>query len=268
MTKQHVATFDAVTETVTLGEKTVQLSHPVATCLQLLLSRQGEIVNKEEILSACWADRGIIVSDVSVRQVMFQLRKALQEAGLDAGYLTNVQRRGYTLKAGCILPANLPSPDAHVPESVPEILCPGFVEEASAQNQTRPDDRLYVKRGLTGQRLLSRLQLPAIIMGSLLISCWIYHIRTAELVQPVAYEFVTKAGDAEVYFQRDGEINREIVLSTLQTLISKKYISPSLNRYIYVNQTYSNSIVTLFACRAPLSEPDNRCYSLVAEDRK
>jgi DNA-binding winged helix-turn-helix (wHTH) protein len=268
MTKPPVATFHPGSETVTLGEKTVQLNHPAATCLHLLISRQGEIVNKEDILNACWAERGVIVSDVSVRQVLFQLRKALQEAGLEAGCLANVQRKGYRLAAGSIVISEQRVPEA-APEFLPEIKGPDCTPEervidAPADGHISPLNRQRQRdRGLS-----SRLWAAGLLMGSLITSYWIYTIRTAELIEPVAYDFVTKVGDAEVFFQREGEINREIVLTTLQTLISKKYITPSLNRFIYVNQTYTNSIVTLFACRAPLSEPDNRCYSLVAEDRK
>lgn len=268
MSKPPVAMFYPGSETVTLGEKTVQLNHPAATCLHLLINRQGNIVNKEDILNACWAERGVIVSDVSVRQVMYKLRKALQETGLNAGCLENVQRVGYRLAAGSIVISEQRFPE-DVPEFLHEIKSPDCgsqepVIDEPADGHIRPLNR---QRQRTG-RLSSRLWATGLLMGSLVTSYWIYTIRTAELIEPVAYDFVTKVGDAEVFFQHEGEINREIVLTTLQTLISKKYITPSLNRYIYVNQTYSNSIITLFACRAPLSEPDNRCYSLVAEDRK
>jgi len=268
MSKPPIAMFHPASEAVILGEKTVQLNHQAAACLHLLICRQGEIVKKEDILNACWADRGVIVSEVSVRQVLYQLRKALREAGLDAGCLVNVQRKGYRLTAGCIviaeqlLPENVPESLAGMQGSDCESEKPATYAQADANISLLTDIRK--REG----RLASLLWGTGILMGSLISSYWIYTIRTSELIEPLAYDYVTNAGDAAVFFQREGEINQEIVLTTLQTLIRKKYITPSLNKYIYVNQTYNNSIIILFACRAPLSEPHNRCYSLVAEDRR
>lgn len=79
--------FHPASETVIFGEKTVQRNHQGATCLHLLICRQGEIVNKEDFINACRADCGVIVSEVCVRQVLYQLGKALREAGVEAGYL-------------------------------------------------------------------------------------------------------------------------------------------------------------------------------------
>lgn len=266
MSKLPLATFDPESESLTLGEKTVPLNHMVASCLHLLVLRQGEIVSKEDILKACWSDRGIIVSEASVRQVLFQLRKALNEAGLGASCLSNVQRKGYRLTSGSILLTYkvVPAKDG----ITPEVISPNRSEGRTPPplHTASPGMERKIKRD--DKQLRLRLMKGVIVVLSLLISFLIYSLRTGELVKPVHYEFAARLDEASIYFQQDAELNKDAVLHVLRTLIDRKYVFPTLNKYIYVNQTYSNSIVTLFICRAPLDQPDSRCYSLVAEDRK
>lgn len=266
MSKIPSATFDPGSESLTLGENTVQLNHMAAACLHLLVLRQGEIVSKEEILKACWSDRGIIVSDASVRQVLFQLRKALNDAGLNAGCLSNVQRKGYRLASGSILLAETTVPDND--SFVPDVISPDDGEDSLPGPALNASPGIKREISRDDKPLRQGLMRGALLVLSLLISFLMYSIRTGELVQHVHYEFAARMDDASIYFQQDAELDKSVVLNVLRTLIDRKYIFPSLNNYIYVNQTYSNSIVTLFVCRAPLDQPDSRCYSLVAEDRQ
>jgi cholera toxin transcriptional activator len=264
MPKLSVAMFDFASETLIFGERTVKLNSQVAACLQLLIARHGEIVSKDDILTACWTERGIVVSDASVRQVLFQLRKALNAAGLDPGCLTSVQRQGYRLKPGSILPtvrgvSVKDTPATMTPYPVPD-------EQAKPDEVASACDHGATKGGKYVRRPTPWLLKLAVLTLSICISFWIYHLRTAELTEPLNYEFVTDVEGAGVYFQQGGEIDKVITLHTLRSLIDKKYIFPALNKFIYVNQTYSNNLATFFICRAPLSEPDSRCYSLIAED--
>jgi|EndMetStandDraft_3_1072993.scaffolds.fasta_scaffold31676_3 cholera toxin transcriptional activator len=266
MSKRSSATFDPELASLSLEEKTVTLNRLLAACLHLLLLRQDEIVSKEEIMRVCWSDRGIIVSEASVRQVLFQLRKALNDVGLDAGCLSNVQRKGYRLASGSIILVNKVAP---VRDSItPKMTCTNDSEAKNFSPVHTTSTGIVRKMNRDKRQLRQRVLKSITLTLSLLISILVYCIRTGELVQPVHYELSAKLDDAIIYFQQDAEINTDVVLNVIRTLIERKFVFPSLNKYIYVNQTYSNSIVSLFICRAPLDQPDNRCYSLVAEDRK
>src|SRR6185436_15907070 len=72
--------------------------------LVLLISRQGQVVTKQEILERIWADTA--VTDNALTRVVAQLRKAIGDDARDARFIETVPTRGYRW---------LPEPDA-VPE--------------------------------------------------------------------------------------------------------------------------------------------------------
>ena len=65
--------------------------------LRLLLSRAGEVVPKNEILSYAWS--GLAVEEISLRVHVAELRKVLGDGKDGARYITNVPSRGYCFVA-------------------------------------------------------------------------------------------------------------------------------------------------------------------------
>lgn len=99
---QPALLFDPRTLTLGFKNKSVSITSNMASCLQLLLANEGQVVSKQQIFEACWGCKGVVVSEASIRQVVTHLRKKIQL--LDAGNrcIVTSPRRGYILKSGVI----------------------------------------------------------------------------------------------------------------------------------------------------------------------
>lgn len=60
------------------------------------------LVTKDEFMQVCWGNKGVIVSDNTVRQSLFRLRTSLAEVGAPEDTLITQGRNGYILKPGII----------------------------------------------------------------------------------------------------------------------------------------------------------------------
>ncbi|MHB0768946.1 ATP-binding protein [Bradyrhizobium sp. 5.13L] len=75
----------------------VKLGSRAMDILRLLVSRAGEVVPKNEILSYAWS--GLSVEEISLRVHVAELRKALGDGKDGARYITNIPGRGYCFVA-------------------------------------------------------------------------------------------------------------------------------------------------------------------------
>ncbi|WP_284246309.1 winged helix-turn-helix domain-containing protein, partial [Methylobacterium haplocladii] len=71
--------------------------------LSRLAARRGEVVGKDELLSACWPD--VVVTEDSLTQCICEIRRVLGDTGRDL--IRTIPRRGYLL-----VPAETPPPTA------------------------------------------------------------------------------------------------------------------------------------------------------------
>src|SRR5205823_912969 len=77
--------------------KTVKLEPKAMAVLLHLVSRPGEVVRREALLSQVWP--GVVVGDDSLTQVIIKLRKALGDDPERPTYIQTVTKRGYRLLA-------------------------------------------------------------------------------------------------------------------------------------------------------------------------
>lgn len=74
--------------------RVVALQAQPARLLGMLIARSGETVSREAIQRQLWADR-TVAYDQSINYCIRQIRRALDEAGGDAGWVQTVPRMGY-----------------------------------------------------------------------------------------------------------------------------------------------------------------------------
>jgi len=98
----------------------VKLGSRAMDILRLLVSRAGEVVPKNEILSFAWS--GLAVEEISLRVHVAELRKVLGDGKDGARYITNIPSRGYCFVAPVQRGERAPAP-APVPQ-VPERTAP------------------------------------------------------------------------------------------------------------------------------------------------
>lgn len=81
----------------------ITLNTPTARCLQLLLESNGNIISRDEFLSAVWKERGVVVSQNTFYQNISLLRKSLLRAGLTQDVVVMVRQRGFVIATGTVI---------------------------------------------------------------------------------------------------------------------------------------------------------------------
>lgn len=84
------------------GTRTLELSKQNKLGLEHFCRKAGMLVTKDEFVQICWGNKGVIVSDNTVRQSLFRLRSSLSEVGAPEDTLITQGRNGYILKPGII----------------------------------------------------------------------------------------------------------------------------------------------------------------------
>lgn len=79
------------------GGETVRVEPKAMELLVVLASRPGQVVSREELLSAVWP--GVVVGDEALSQVVTKLRKALGDDARVPTYIETISKRGYRLIA-------------------------------------------------------------------------------------------------------------------------------------------------------------------------
>lgn len=81
----------------------ITLNTPTVRCLQLLLESNGNIISRDEFLSAVWKERGVVVSQNTFYQNISLLRKSLLRAGLTQDVVVTVRQRGFVIATGTVI---------------------------------------------------------------------------------------------------------------------------------------------------------------------
>lgn len=81
----------------------ITLNTPTARCLQLLLESNGNIISRDEFLSAVWKERGVVVSQNTFYQNISLLRKSFLRAGLTQDVVVTVRQRGFVIATGTVI---------------------------------------------------------------------------------------------------------------------------------------------------------------------
>lgn len=79
------------------GGEAVKLEPKAAEVLALLAARPGEVIGREDLLSAAWP--GVVVGDDTLTQAIIKLRKALGDDAHAPKYIETISKRGYRLIA-------------------------------------------------------------------------------------------------------------------------------------------------------------------------
>lgn len=80
---------------ISRGGECIRLEPKAIELLVFLARRAGEVISREELLSALWP--GVIVGDNALTQVVIKLRKALGDTARKPSYIEAISKRGYRL---------------------------------------------------------------------------------------------------------------------------------------------------------------------------
>lgn len=108
--------------------ETVRIEPKAMELLVFLADRAGQVVSREELLSALWP--GVVVGDDALSQAVIKLRKALRDSAKSPRYIETIPKRGYRLVAPAkpveVDPPRPPEPPPQIDNASP-IPLPGRV---------------------------------------------------------------------------------------------------------------------------------------------
>jgi DNA-binding winged helix-turn-helix (wHTH) protein len=111
-----------------------RLEPKVADVLAVLIQRAGEVVTRDDLLTAVWGDSSVV--DAVLTRAISELRKALGDDPRQPRYLETIPRRGYRLVAPVRTPEDSPLPFRTLAVLPFDDLSPGR-------------DQLHVAHGVT-----------------------------------------------------------------------------------------------------------------------
>ena len=88
---------DRATNELGRAGETLRIEPKVMEVLALLAARAGQVVSREELLSAVWP--GVVVGDEALTQSIIKLRRALGDNPRSPTYIETISKRGYRLIA-------------------------------------------------------------------------------------------------------------------------------------------------------------------------
>jgi DNA-binding winged helix-turn-helix (wHTH) protein len=103
-------TLDRATGELTRGGRAVPLQNQPARVLSLLVSRPGQLVTREELRRALWADDTFVEFETALNIAVTKIRQALGDSAASPRFVETIPRRGYRFMAG-LRPAARALPD-------------------------------------------------------------------------------------------------------------------------------------------------------------
>jgi TolB-like protein/DNA-binding winged helix-turn-helix (wHTH) protein/Tfp pilus assembly protein PilF len=122
--------IDAGTGELRRGNESQRVEPKVAEVLVFLAQRPGQMVSRDELLTAVWP--GVVVGDDALTQAVIKLRKALGDDARRPAYIETLAKRGYRLiapvarvtEAGVAPPATPPAAAAAEAAASPPTAAP------------------------------------------------------------------------------------------------------------------------------------------------
>ncbi|UVC31653.1 winged helix-turn-helix domain-containing protein [Pantoea sp. SOD02] len=241
--------FDMEHRQLINDEIIIELSRQQTECLSLLVSAKGNIVSRKEIMDCCWADRGLIVSDSSVRVALYQLRKQLAAAGVSEGALVTEVGSGYRLRNGYL---ELPGMQ-HIDDAVESTALNGD-EITLVQPLTIPSTR--------GSRSMMRAELLLFILCMVSLTLLAGWLHMKSLLYPVHYVTLHEQDNLHILVQKGMRANAEDIKNRFLSIEKVNPYSFS-TAWIYVNRSIlQHGNLSTLVCDREITQLEKLCYSL------
>lgn len=248
--------FFTDTGLIRLGDKEIILSRQSRSCLVYLCEHEGNIVSKEALHDACWKNHGAVVSDNTVRQTLFRIRKSLASLDIEEEILETLGYMGYRLKPDCITLISdsqsylLPEPHSTDKEN-------SGASELSAP--TAPTSDLKKKS--------FKIRLILITLG---ISCLFFIagalLRGQQLIHPLSYGEPLQLNGHTLLFSQYVENDKTESATRVNYWLSKMQASLTPQSKIYINADRGNSI-NFFVCDGELELKTTTCQTFAVIGR-
>ena len=246
------ARYSSITGQLISGHNEIILTKQSQICLEFFIKNVGRVVTKDEIFQGCWGNRGIIVSDSTLRQSLFKLRKAFSDVGLEQEILVNHSRNKYYLVPGIIElfsdgHANQDSPTA---QSEPSVLLDNNVDIASKKNRHIWNRPVSFKRGLI-----------VIIIFIIIFLCGML-LRSTVLKKIITYFPYATVHGRNYYFTNGFSNDKSQAIWRAGYWLDYQMVTVNSSRFVYINSARQN-LMSIIICHDKIDDIKSECQSFV-----
>lgn len=234
------AYFDPINSTLSNGDKCIKLTIQEARCLDFFLKNEDVFINRETLLEACWLNRGVIVSDTAVRQTLYRLRRAFNEAGIADDALITQSRKGHLLQKGIIQTQDIPV------DNMPEDR-----QEEVVQSQNH-------RKIITAHRKYTLRTVIFIMMAAILFMSAAY-VRAKIMITQVSYSPAVEI-DGRFYFYINNKPFSRETLSRVDYWVNNHSVALTSMKYVYINNAGPDNL-SFYLCHKEMGSADSACLS-------
>ena len=232
------------------GPKVITLSKQTKICLEFFIKNEGEVVSKDLIHQECWGNRGMIVSDSTIRQSLFRLRRSFDELGINDEVILTHSKNQYMLVSGVI--------EAVFGEE--EILAV-FQEE-----KLNPELTFFQEQAAHEKIELEKAKLTN-LTALILISVVVFFIaglgaRVMFLIKPVSYSFFDKVNGRNYYFMDGLVTNKFEAVWRAGYWLDYQMATVGESKFVYINAVRAN-LINVIICKGKIDDVNNACESLI-----
>lgn len=137
------------------GGRVVRLKPQPFKLLQLLVTRAGEVVTREEIREALWGSETFVDFEQGVNSAIKQVREALNEDAEHPLYLETVPKRGYRFIAPIEGPKGTTVPGRRTDLSLHKALWLNIAELRQAEERRIHRQRLWMIASIAAAAVIS-----------------------------------------------------------------------------------------------------------------
>lgn len=228
--------------------KSIKITIQEARCLEYLIKNEGEFIRREVLLQECWSKRGVTVSDSAVRQSLYRLRRAFEDAGLPNLTLTTQAKKGHILQKGSIA---LIHSDAKTDAYTDNSINPSVPNSINKDVCGEINPRFSVTSLLPIAKLL--------LLSGLLFLAGFYSYQKIMLTDIKYYHSEEKEG--RLYFYRKNQAYPQSAIERIHYWLKNKHVNYDNLKFIYLNNAWSGH-VSFYLCKGEMGRAGSDCTSI------
>ncbi|NDJ56562.1 hypothetical protein GWD52_06035 [Enterobacteriaceae bacterium 4M9] len=207
-------------------EEVVTISNPARRLLELLITRQGQNVPREEIFQKVWDNFGMVSSNNNLNHCISKLRRVLRSFGIDEDVIVTIPKLGFTLHKEITVRIISEENVEHV------ALTPTSASSVEHVGQPRKRVGPVCWKMFSRQAILMLGGAFVLLLGLLIVRLYLY-----PRVQTETYLGAVES--CKVYLHENGpEEKQPIMMQSIRWYLSKHPVSCASDEYLLVHRQY------------------------------